>query len=280
MANTKIIQTSLDSELIKMFDAIQEMEDYSDGFINSTKGMNRRKVIVLGAYRASIEYASGIRIMLTTKPMAKVANVLVRSLFEVYSTLEYITLRSDDLYLLEEWKGSWVGHENTWRRFEEYFDENSLTKLGDLQISKIRANQTKAFKNRAMVEQEIYKIQPDPKKNDYTSKPYKQLKKVDEIRPPKSLEYSCYYSYLILYPYLSASVHLGMDGILAWLEIENKHTIRYNGSGETQQDLKRVVWVTLALLKDISVRAMTELDKYDEAYDKKYQTIIDKYQNT
>jgi hypothetical protein len=279
MTKTRIIQTSLDSELIEMFKSIEEMENYIDDFINNIKDMNRREVIVLGAYRASVEYASAIRIMLTTKPMAKVANVLVRSLFGVYIKLEYITLQSDDLYLLEEWKLSWIGHEITWKRLEKFFDENSLTELGNLQMSKIRASLAKATKIREKVEQEIKEIQPDLKKNFYQSKIFNQAKEIDQVHPPKAPEFSLYYSYLILYPYLSASVHLGMDGISTWLGIESKQTIRYNGSGESRQDIKRVAWTTLALLKDISICAMRELDKYDEGYDVKYQAIIDKYNN-
>jgi hypothetical protein len=155
MTKTRIIQTSLDSELIEMFKSIEEMENYIDDFINNIKDMNRREVIVLGAYRASVEYASAIRIMLTTKPMAKVANVLVRSLFGVYIKLEYITLQSDALYLLEEWKLSWIGHEITWKRLEKFFDENSLTELGNLQMSKIR---TRNQRNSARPKEEFLSI--------------------------------------------------------------------------------------------------------------------------
>ncbi len=278
MPKTEIIKIAMDSDLSEMLNALEEMENYIDSFINvKAKSMNRRQVIVVGIYRAAVEYSSGIRIMLTKKPMTKVANVLLRSLFEAHGTLEYITLRNDDIYLLKEIQKSLEGQKKSQEYIENYFNDTGTDKIGNLEINKIRSNQNKVRESIEKVEQEIIKIEPDNTKIQYKPKFYKQLIQVDELRIPKEPGKSIYYSYLILYPYLSAHTHFGMDGISNWLDVKGR-TIYYNRSSETQDDVKRVVWTTLALLKDISTRVMSELEAYDEDYDNKYQAIIDKHQ--
>lgn len=277
MGKTNVVRTPMDDELRELLSTLKEMENYVDVFVNNAKGMDMRKALMVGAYRAAAEYSSGIRIMLESRPMAKVANVLLRSLFEVYGTIEYISLRDDDYYLLKEMQVSSSAHEQSMKHLEEYFDEHSLKKLEGLEINKIRSNQTKAQKSIEGFEKEIRKIERNKGKIDYTSRIHKQFKKIDELRPPEKPEMSLYYSYLILYPLLSADVHLGTDGILSWMDFKGK-TIVYNPSNGTSDSEKRVLWTAIALLKDISIRVMNELDMFDDEYDNKYQAIIDKYQ--
>ncbi|MBC7746708.1 hypothetical protein H7Y40_01865 [Pedobacter sp.] len=276
MQKSEVIHVTKDPILEEMLDALSEMETYCNDFINKTKKLNRRKSLVLASYAAAAQYSAGIRMMNEERPMAKVSSVLLRSFFGAWANLEYITLRKDDLYLLKELHLAQIGYEQSQSYLKAFYIENNVSKIGTLEVNKVRADQNKSRKSQKDTLTEIKMIEPDDKKIDYSSKTYTQLKKIDVERPFEYIEKSAYFNYLVLYPYLSSHVHLGIDGALKWFDIEGKN-IKLNRSGETIEDVKNVVWTAPALLKDISIRAMHELSMYDEMYDKKYQTLIDKF---
>lgn len=273
MTKTIRIEHAYDETTQILLRSLEEIEAYGDTLINKTKGRNRRKIFVLGIFAASIQYASAVRRLNMDRPSAKISNVFLRSLFEAWGNLGYITLRDDDWFVLEDLKESyWLLKKNQEYK-EEFFVDHNVKKIGSLNLNQVRANITKSEKHIDLLQKSINVL--NVKRGvKYEKNMYDRFKAIDSVKTPKEIETATYFSYLSLYNHLSASVHLGVEGAIDWIYFD-KNTIRTNFKGEEPADIKRVLWTALALIFDITIITMKEFDLYDHEFDNKYQEIID-----
>lgn len=275
MQTSRTKYAQMDPDLKEMIEALKQMEIYNEHFINNASGDTLKKIVALATYKAATDYAEAIRIINTTHPFAKVSKVLIRPLFESLINILYIDTRDDDLYVIESFKKVQERNLGDLEDLESYIENKGLDRIGHVHLSALRSRETKAQKN--IDELEIKKIALIGKDmSDYTSKLYKQALKVDFKSPPFKPENALYFNYRLLYPYWSGAVHLGMDGITAWTKFEKKRLL-INYTGESTDDVKRVIWQTFALTKDIAVAVMRIFDKYDKDFDDKYTKLIEKY---
>lgn len=266
-----IIQHEKDAQLTELLKTIDYMEKYNDTVINKSKLSTSRRTLTLATYAAVTQYAVGIKIMLDSKPMSKVAEPLIRSMFEAWINLEYMLLGNDDKNVLINIWANLHPQKARMERVQQFFEKNELEDISGLTLDKVKA----------MVEsktQEINEIEKSFKSKGFSDlaalKLYEKAELVDIEKEFEEPGHSVYYNYQLMYGHWSAGVHLGYDGLLTWLDIDGQN-IKFN-SNESIEDVKRILWTAIALLKDVSILAIKELDLYDEEYDKKIQEIVER----
>jgi hypothetical protein len=266
-----IIQHKKDSQLLELLETIDYMESYNDAVINKSKLNTSRRTLALATYTAVTQYAAGIKIMLDSKPMSKVAEPLIRSMFEAWINLEYMLLGDDDRNVLINIWDNLHPQKARMERVQQFFEKHDLEEISGLTLAKVKL----------MVDsktQEINEIEKSFKSKGFSdlaaSKLYEKAELVDNAKGFDEPGYSVYYNYQLMYGHWSAGVHLGYDGLLTWLDIDGQN-IKFN-SNETIEDVKRILWTAIALLKDVSILAIRELDLYDEEYDNKIQEIVER----
>ena len=265
----------LDADLKEMMKAIDEMEEYSDNFINGTSGVSMKLMFNLASYKAAAGYAAAVKTLNKARPSAKISKALIRPLFETLIGLQYNALREDDVYVLEELLRQSHKNKSDLEDIEDFMNEHEVDKVGVIHLSAIRARETKADKNIKDLNESVERILSG-KKSDYTQKLNKQAQAIDKSKPPKKLEDAAFFNYKMLYPYWSDGVHLGASGTTSWIELKGKKLL-LNNSGEELNDVKLAVWQAMAIFRDISVFTMKQFDLYDDAFAKKYQALIEKH---
>ena len=268
-------QITVDTDLKEMMSAIDEMELYSDEFINKASGSSMKLMFNLAAYKASADYASAVKTLNEKRPSAKVSKALIRPLFESLIGLQYNALRQDDLYVLEELLRQSQKNKSDLEDIEDFMIEHEVDRVGAIHLSAIRSRETKGDKNIDGLQRSVDQILGN-KKSDYTQKLNKQALAIDSNKPPKKLDDAAFFNYKMLYPYWSDGVHLGASGTTSWIELQGKKLL-INNSGEDLSDVKLAVWQAIAIFKDISVFTHKQFDMYDETFDKKYQALIEKH---
>ena len=260
-----------------MIQIIDELYSFHGPFVGKKRTLEAKEQLLLAAYTAAAHYALGIRTMLDAKPMVKTSNVLLRSIFEAWVKVEYIAMTQDSTNAYVEIIDGLNNSKYHYEQLQEYFEENSVNKIGTLNLSNVRANAGKASKDIDFFVNKLMKENPA-----YSKKSLKRavsLKKkallIDKNSANTKLEQSAYFNYQILYHYLSGNVHLGVDGLTQWTSLSGK-SIVFNNDGESLELAKRTLWTTIALLKSITITVMRSLDEYEEAFDVKYQEFLDK----
>ncbi len=275
MSKSIVNKVPLDADLKEMMKAINEMEDYSDDFINRASGSSMKLMFNLASYKAAAGYAAAVKTLNEKRPSAKVSKALIRPLFETVIGLQYNALREDDLYVLEELLRQSHKNKGDLEDIEEFMIEHEVDKVGVIHLSAIRARETKADKNIAGLQLSVDKILGG-KKSDYTQKLNKQAQAIDKRKPAKKLEDAAFFNYKMLYPYWSDGVHLGASGTTSWIDLKGKK-LYLNHSGDDLHDVKLAVWQAMAIFRDISVFTMKQFDLYDDNFAKKYQALIEKH---
>ena len=268
---TIVTKLQVDDEMKELFATIDYMVEYSDKIINKSHPSNSRQTLSLATYSALTQYAVGIKIMIKDRPMSKVAETLVRSMFEAWINLEYMIVGKDDQNLLLNVRYSLDSQKNRMQRVEDFFIRNKLTEITGMTLEKVQQMITDKTAELNEIDTMLKHRKVAGRKE---VKLHEKARLVDAAKGYDEPGHSVEYNYQMVYGHWSASVHLGYDGLMSWVKLDGKNVI-FNGN-ETLSDSKMVLWTTIALLKDVSVLTLKELKLYDKEYDDKIQEIIER----
>lgn len=270
-----MIRTHKDAQTVELLNALDEIVLYIDDFIDGRKIKNLRGRYSIAILKASSQQASAISLIVAKRPMAKVSTVLLRTIYESHIRVNYINLYDDDTLILKNTINSIKSYSDNMARLQEFYELHGLDIISTMPLNKVRANIRKAEKASEEYAELLKKVQKNTEAHKYKKELHEQVRDIDKVNGFDSPDSSAEYNFRILYNTLSAHVHMNFDGANRWIEQSGKYSV-LNGSGESAEDNKRILWTTLALIKDIAVITMHALDAYDEVFDHKYQEIVEK----
>lgn len=258
-----IITKELRGALNALNELIAQYTTRLDKVVLTTSDIDSRKIVTLAMSAAMTEYAESVGI-LAERFKSLSAIPTLRAMQEGCISLKYYLAKPGETRIYSASVTEADRNAEAIEKIIKFSEENDLDSFASKSLEELRET-AESKRKRAAEYVRLVKESEDPEFLKSQSLPHLQsraqmIDKSIATDPIHTEEYG----YLVLYPYLSGGVHLGLDGLKEWID-SSPQTINLNNK-ETSETNQRAVYTAFSLAGDVLSLTLAELGVGDEQF--------------